>query len=105
MKIEVHSPHDLITERMQRYVTAMTREVLRGFEQDSLSISVRLRRDPMSATTRRVHCDLRLQRRDGTELVFDGVGTFPHVAVERALEQLWQILRSKRHASSDGRAA
>jgi hypothetical protein len=106
MQIEVHSPNEPISERMQRYVVAMTREVLRGHEQESDSVIVRLRRDlTQHAGSRRIHCDLRLRRADGAELVFDGVATFAHVAVERALEQLWQVLRAQRSRSNDGRAA
>jgi ribosome-associated translation inhibitor RaiA len=105
MKIEIQSSNEPLTDRMRIYIEAMTREVLRGFEGDTPRVVVRVWRDPTLGPTGRSRCDVRMTTRDGAELVFDGTAVHPHAAVERALEQLWQVLRARAAAPTDGRAA
>jgi ribosome-associated translation inhibitor RaiA len=104
MNIEIQSTNETLSERMRRYVETMTREVLRGFETRASRVVVRVWRDTTAQSQRRFHCALRVDSGDGHELIFDGTATHPHVAVERALEQLWQVVRTRK-ASTDGRAA
>jgi hypothetical protein len=105
MNIEIQCTGEILTDRMRRYIEAMTREVLRGFERDTARAVVRVWRDPTLSPQGRSRCDVRMTTTAGAELVFDGTAVHPHAAVERALEQLWQVLRARDASTSDGRAA
>lgn len=94
MNIAIEAVHHSISEQLGRYIRAMTREVLRGLTSEPQHVIVRLRRDEQPGGAERFHCDVRVCQAQG-ELVFDGSARHPHAAVERALEQLWHVLRSR----------
>jgi ribosome-associated translation inhibitor RaiA len=93
MNVTIEAVHYSISEQLGRYIRAMTREVLRGLTPEPQHVIVRLRRDNHSGGEC-FHCDVRVYQTQG-ELVFDGSARHPHAAVERALEQLWHVLRSR----------
>ena len=95
MNIAIEAVHHRISEQLERYVRAMTREVLRELTPEPSQVIVRLRRDEHPGGSEHFHCDVRVTQTQG-ELVFDGAARHPHAAVERALEQLWHVLRSRR---------
>lgn len=93
MNIDIEAVHFTMSEQLRRYVSAMTREVLRGVSSEPSRVAVRIRREEHGSGTVRFHCDVRVTRARG-ELVFDGSARHPHAAVEQALEQLWHLLRT-----------
>lgn len=100
MIVEVRMSEELSSPRLQKYIHAMTEHVLVGFEQDFQSVSVQVFQQPLEPNARRFHCVLRVRRAANDEFVLDESGSYPHVAVERALESLWQILRDRRDSAA-----
>lgn len=96
MNINISLDPSISTERLSKYIRAMTMHVLDGFHDHVASIAIVVTTDHSLPAPRRINCALRVSDARKGEFVVDASGTYPHVAVERALEALWTILRSRR---------
>ncbi|MDP3273942.1 MAG: hypothetical protein Q8Q09_02025 [Deltaproteobacteria bacterium] len=105
MTIDVLDQGANVSERMKNFAEVMTREVLRGFEDWISRATVRLRRKDGRYGQRRYVCDVRLETGALRELVFEAAAPYPHVAVERALEELWTVLRHEAQRVSKSHVA
>jgi hypothetical protein len=95
MEIQVRCEQGWASERLRTYASAMTREVLRGLDDLVTHVELELRREEGRYGQRRFVCTVRAQTEHSGTLVFDAGAPYPHVAVERSLEQFWSVLRSE----------
>lgn len=103
MQITVVRLDQPLTPHLQRYIETMTRHVLHVIVPTVDSVSVRLDRVPNEGGRAQFGCELRVESSARGPLTVEGSGMHPHIAVERALEQLWTLVH--RRPPRDGRSA